>query len=323
MNIGGVAFENVFLPSGTLNFEKQGWPHHKLLRPIPGFSCRGATFVAKTTTYPKRDGHMPLDPITLMPKKMFSDCVYVDFRKGLVLNSVNLSGPGAEVLFARGKWYDILENFFLSFMTVAETKEERIVEVKKFAALLRRKLPRFKAKVGLKLNITCDNTGHNLLEMENEALWYFEILSELGIPLGIKINVMTSAKTVKRIMDSGYCHAIFLSNTIKWGKLPDRINWQELFGTTISPLYKYGGGSLSGWPVLPLVKEWVMEARDIGIDGIIVGGNGISHRKHIDFLYPLLDGYSIGSSNLYRPWRWQDLINYANQKIAEKQRSKK
>ncbi len=72
MKIGGVEFHNIFLPSGTLNFEKQGWPHHKLYKLIPGFGYKNATFVAKTTTLLERPGNIELDPETLMPKKNVS-----------------------------------------------------------------------------------------------------------------------------------------------------------------------------------------------------------------------------------------------------------
>ncbi len=251
---------------------------------------------------------------------MFPDCIYVNFWKALVMNVVNLSGPGAKILFERGKWFEILENFWLSFMTIAETKEERLKEFQDFIDLLKKYLPFFRARIGLKVNITCPNTAHNLKEIEDEVMHFLEIAARLGIPIGIKVNIFTSTKTVKRIFNAGLCDAVFVSNTIRWGEISERINWEKLFGRKVSPLKKYGdnAGAMSGWPALPLVKEWVSEARGIGIDGIIIGGNGISRKEHIDLLFPLVDGFSIGSAGMVRPHRLQGLINYADQKITER-----
>jgi len=117
LTLRGVNFEPVFVASGTLNFFGEGWrsyhPWYKMLFRNQ-FDFRGTTFISKTTTFPAREGNMPLDE-NLQPRSLFPGCVRVYFRKGLVLNSVGLSGPGAVELLKRGKWQERREPFMISF----------------------------------------------------------------------------------------------------------------------------------------------------------------------------------------------------------------
>jgi dihydroorotate dehydrogenase (NAD+) catalytic subunit len=313
MNLRGINFGNVFVASGTLNFFGEGWRHHKIFKMLFGLSFNGATFVSKTTTLNYREGNLDLN-INLQPQLLFPDCIRVRPVKGVVLNSVGLSGPGAEHLFAHELWQKRTESFFISFMAVDATKKERVREAKEFAEILARELPSFSAKVGLELNISCPNTAHETLKLVDDAVDQLKAFANLGIPVILKINALTSVDAVIQIADSGLCDAITVSNTIPWGQLPEKIDWQEIFGSTESPLKHLGGGGLSGYPLLPIVARWISEAREKGVTIPIIGGGGILKKDDVDFLHRCgADAIAIGSVAILRPWRVQGIIKRAKQ----------
>lgn len=315
MKLRDEEFGGVFVASGTLNFFGEGWRFHKLYRRLfrKGFNFDDATFVSKTTTLNKRKGNMALDA-NLQSLSLFPDCVRVYPMKGVVLNSVGLSGPGAEALFARGLWQRRMRHFFISFMAVEATKELRVEEAKRFAEIFASELPSFSTRVGLELNISCPNQEHCPLSLIDDAVDQLQPFSGLDIPKIIKVNALTPIEAIVRIAASGLCDAILISNTIPWGQLPDKINWQGIFGSTISPLKHLGGGGLSGYPLLPIVAQWIFEAKDKGVSVPIIGGGGILRASDVDYLHANgADAVSIGTVGIIRPWRVESIIERARQ----------
>lgn len=315
----GIDFGCVFTASGTLNFFGNGWPYHWLYKKLfQGFNFTGAAFISKTTSLEPRQGNMPLD-YRFQPKEFFPDCVKVKFFKGVVLNAVSLSGPGAKELLRYDYWQRKTKPFLISFMAVGETKKNRIEETRSFIFLLKEELDFFYEKVGLEINVSCPNTEHNSAELASEAIDYLRIASLLKIPLVVKLNVLVSNETVKRIVDSGLCDAIDISNTIPWGQLPERIDWKELFGSEKSPLARFGGGGLSGKPLLPIVAERIKDFRKAGITLPIIGGGGILSKNGVNVLKEAgADGVSIGVVSILRPWRVKGIIDYANKVFERK-----
>jgi hypothetical protein len=116
MILRNIEFGNCFLASGSMNFFGEGYWYdnfYKLL--MPGFKIIDqVTFVAKTTTFGPRLGNMPLKE-NFQPKELFPKCIKVYPSRGVVLNSVGLSGPGAQVLFDTRKWQAITKPFFFVF----------------------------------------------------------------------------------------------------------------------------------------------------------------------------------------------------------------
>ncbi|OGI25776.1 MAG: hypothetical protein A3J76_00950 [Candidatus Moranbacteria bacterium RBG_13_45_13] len=314
MNLRGIDYF-VFVASGTLNFFGDGWRFHKFYRQIfrKGFDFGGATFVSKTTTLNERKGNMELDN-NLQPCSLFPDCVRVYPVKGVVLNSVGLSGPGANHLFSQGFWQKSREPFFISFMSVEATKEQRIEEAKIFARIFARELPSFSTRVGLELNISCPNTAHCSLSLIDDAVDQLQPFSGLDIPKIIKVNALTPIEAIVRIAASGLCDAILVSNTIPWGQLPDKIDWRKIFGSTVSPLRHLGGGGLSGYPLLPIIGNWIFEAKEKGVSVPIIGGGGILRASDVDYLHANgADAVSIGTVAIIRPWRVKGIIERARQ----------
>lgn len=238
----GVDFGSVLVASGTLNFFGEGWPYHRIYKMLfRGFDFSGATFVAKTTSLNARAGNMPLNE-NLQPKELFPRCIKVSFRRQTVLNSVGLSGPGADALLDSMKWQQRIKPFFISFMAVGKTKEDRLEETRIFAAKLKQHLGNFNARIGLQVNISCPNADHDPEELAHEAVNYLEIVFPLGIPIDLKINALTPIKAARMIVATGLLDSLTVSNTIPFGKLPEFINWKKLFGTSLSPLAEFGGG---------------------------------------------------------------------------------
>ncbi|MEI7451959.1 MAG: hypothetical protein WCK37_02000 [Candidatus Falkowbacteria bacterium] len=305
MKIRGIEFTNCFLASGSLNFFGDGWPYDVLYKIfVPGFRrINRTTFVAKTTTLNYRAGNMPLNK-NLQPKEFKPKCIKIYPFKGAVLNAVGLSGPGAKALFDDGRWQKIDRPFFISFMAVGNTKEERLQETKDFVALLKYYLPGFKTKIGLQINISCPNTKHHTADLAGEALEVLRIASDLKIPLDLKANALIGTETVREIEASGLCDILTISNTIPWGTPDVGIDWKKFSKTGESPLAEFGGGGLSGSDIFPLVLYKIQNLRFEGIKMPIKASGGISSPKKVRMIKKAgADFFEIGYVLMIRPLR--------------------
>lgn len=317
MKLRGIDFGPVLDASGVQGFFGEGYWYHRFSKSL-GLNFYGCTFVAKTTTLHARQGNMPMKKDGITPRELMPRCVKVYFRKGIMLNAVGLSGPGAKVLFQTGRWQTRTEPFFISFMSVEKSLEKRAAELEGFVGLFAKYLPGFSAPVGLQINFSCPNVGLDIDHLVDEARTGLKMASALGIPLMPKFNVLAPAEAIKEIADSPNCDAICVSNTIPWEKLPETINWKNLFGSDISPLVKLGGGGLSGRPLLPLVIDWVSRARKAGIKKPIHAGGGILAPNDLVLLYDAgASSVFIGSVATLRPWRVRPIIRKAHQLFNE------
>jgi len=312
LKLRGIDFGSVVVASGTLNFFGQGWPYHDFYKMVPGFSFNGATLITKTTTLTSRGGNMPLDE-HFQPKEFRPKCIYVDFLKGLALNAVGLSGPGAIALFNEGSWSHITKPFIISFMSVNSDKGDRLDELVSFCELL--KVNNFRSKFALEINISCPNTQHNPVDLIDEAIELVNTANNLlgSVPIIIKISILIDSRTIKKVVDNSPCDAIDVSNTVPFGQLPEVIDWQKLFGTIESPLKQFGGGGLSGKPIFPLVADYINRLRNSDVNLPLIGGGGVFSKADCEVLRRVgADAVSIGTVAMLRPWRVQGIINYAN-----------
>ena len=312
MKLRGIDFGCVLDASGTEGFFGEGYPYQKAL----GINFSGATFVAKTMTMRPRAGNMRMRRDGSLPWwPLKPDCIVVKLRKGVALNAVGLSNPGAESLLAQGKWQKRKDPFFLSFMAISATKEERMKELEEFVELLllHKNYYRF-SHFGLQINMSCPNVGLHPERLVKEAVSVLKAVSILDIPIMLKFNILLPVEAALKISKHSACDALCVSNTIPWGALPSLINWQELFGSDESPLKKYGGGGLSGTPLLPLVERWVKSARFAGITKPINAGGGILHPDDVGTLFEAgADSVFVGSVSFLRPWRVRAIIKRARQ----------
>jgi dihydroorotate dehydrogenase len=304
VKLKGIEFGRVWCSSGARNFFGEGWPHHRRLGPL-GPDWSGSTFVAKTTTVEPRAGNLPLRPGTTTPREVVPRCIRVNFRRGAVLNAVGLSGPGLESLLADGRWQARLDPFLLSFMAVEADPAVRRSKAGYFAARLADSRPRFRAPFGVQLNVSCPNVGLDPIGLVSEAR---ETLSLIAghlpdVPLLPKFNALVPVAAARDVATHPACAAVVVSNTIPWGRLPDRIDWRGLFGA-VSPLAGFGGGGLSGAPLLPIVCDWVAEASRSTFPVPIVAGGGVLSADDAGYLFSMgVAAIELGSVAILRPWR--------------------
>ncbi len=311
------------MAAGANGFAGEGYRHHKLLRPF-GHTFLRCTPVSKTTTFPPREGNIPMREDGITPKEFSPKCILPNlefkhlplslrmFIRGYMLNAVGLSGPGAKALLEMGIWQKIEENHFLSFMSVATTPEERLDELKKFVQLLMLHLPDFRARIGLQMNYSCPNVGLDPSLLVDEAIAGLNVASELDIPLMPKFNLLALPKAVAKICENRHCHAICFPNTVPFGKLPDRIDWKKLFGSDVSPLAEFGGGGLSGAPLMHLTKEWLEDARHAGVRKHINASCGLGPRDVRTLYYAGADSVFLSSISTLRFWRMKSTIREAH-----------
>ena len=316
MKLRGIDFGAVTGSSGIQGFFNEGYAYHRVYKRLfpRGFSFGGMTFVAKTTTLEPRKGNMPLRKDGITPVELKPACIVVtprSFLKGAALNAVGLSGPGARALLADGRWQARTDSFFISFMSVGKTKSERYLELMSFVDLLQPELPKFKGKVGLQINFSCPNVGLHTESLVDEICLALQTAGRLGIPLVPKINLLMRPEAIRSVMECEACDAICVSNTLPWGSLPERIDWKGLFGSTISPLARFGGGGLSGAPLFPLLIEWLDEWRRIPSKPVIAGGGimGLEEIQRLAYFHRIC--VSLGTIAMLRPWRVAKTIQAA------------
>jgi len=309
MELCGINFGNVFCASGALNFFGEGYPYHKVWR-LAGLSFNGAGFVAKTTTLEPRAGNMPLMHDGTTPQEIVPKCIVIKPNSGHILNAVGGSGRGAVSLFERRMWQQRTRQFFISFMAVGKDKKERLDELKEFVRLVRFFLPGFKAPFGIQRNYACPNVGLHLDELVDEIGEGREIVARLGLPDVVKLNPLVSIDALLEIQHQ--CDAIALNNTVPWGKLPESIDWEEIFGTPESPLASLGGGGLSGPAVRPIVIDLINDAIEAGVLCPLIGGNGIQHWRDAEAFFEAgASAIEIGCVGMVRPQNCRSIIRFA------------
>ncbi len=319
MKLKEIDFGNVFAASGTLNNFGEGWePFHGLKKELSGFDFTGSTFISKTTTIDSRmgkdkneQGNLDLNRDTLQPINLFPDCIKVNWIKGEVLNAVGLSGPGFANLLNMGRWQDIKQPFFISYMATRGTKEERLEEDKEFVRLLSGELPKFNTQIGVQLNISCPNMKGDLIGFAYETSDRLKVLSRLNIPISVKINVMTPIEVIREIINEGNCDAIEIPNTLPYGEHSNEINWRKKFGSK-SPLDKYGGGGYSGKENFLLAVDWIDRARKSGINVPIICG-AVFSKDDVELTHSVgASGIAFARLSIVRPSRVKSIIDYGN-----------
>jgi len=310
--LGGIVFGRVWNASGARNFYGDGYAFHKLWRHL-GLNYTGSTFVAKTTTWESRTGHLALIKGTALAEWR-PKCIKVNFRKGAVLNAVGLSGPGVAALLDSNQWQTRLDPFFLSFMAVQADLGDRLAAASQFAHALWARNMDVASRVGIQVNLSCPNVGtqtHDLVDEARRVLQVFRWRLP-ATPLAVKLSAVTPIAVARAIADLDDCAALVVSNTIPWGRLPERIDWKGLFGE-VSPLAQFGGGGLSGAPLLPIVRDWVAEASAGGFPKPIIAGGGVLSCRDAGVLLGAgASAIELGTVAILRPWRVQGIIRYIN-----------
>ena len=279
--------KKIWNASGARGFFGEGYWFHKFLRPYYGHSAS----VAKTVTSAPIKGNMPLTDNS-QPKELFPDCIKVNYRKGLIINAVGLSNYGAEWYLSQGIWQSRLSPFIISF---AGQSLDVFVDILAEES--------FNTAYGLQLNFSCPNVEHDWSDLVAHINEQLEIAESLGVPLIPKINILMDPLAVKDI-HLNKCFALNVSNTIPWGKLKGWIDWHSLFGE-VSPLAKYGGGGLSGSPIIEPICKWLS---NIEINCPIVSTAGQSVKDSQIMINSGATYLELGSISILRPWRMKCIL---------------
>lgn len=307
-------FGPAWIGSGTRGFFGEGYRIHRYL---PGLSFEGSTFVAKTTTFDSNRGNMPLDR-NYEPVALFPDCVWMDLIRAVGINSVGLSGPGALALLKAGKWQEIKQPFFISFMPLATDEVKHVQEVLGFTRALQIHLPDFTSQqLGLQLNISCPNVGADLTAILEKAHFLLDSLGMLGIPILVKLNLLVAPEAAVVIAAHPACSGLVISNTLPFGERASEVPW-DLYFPNGSPLPKaYGKGGLSGRLLFTLVYDWVVAFRRLDSATYLNVGGGIVHPDDVSAAaYAGADSISFASVAVMRPWRVPHIIERAYQVFA-------
>lgn len=305
------AYGPVWDGAGVRGFGLEGYWYHSY---VPGgLSFEGSTFVAKTVTAHPNQGNMDLRVFHYTPEDYFPDCIYVDFFRGIALNSVGLANPGIQDFLNRKRWQKIWAPFFISFMTLGNSEDEYLRETEFFKKVLKRSLPFFSSrKVALQLNVSCPNVGADMSAVVKKAISQLTILGELDMPIVVKLNLLVTPEEAVRIARHPRCDGISIANTVPFGKHYDEKFWKRLFPKG-SPLLKrnekYGGGGLSGKVLLPEVADWVRRFRKLDSGTYINAGGGIMRASNVEVLLNAgANSISFATVAMLRPWRVKGII---------------
>ena len=306
-------------------FGEKYWYQELFTKYIPGYSFKGVTFVAKTATAFINVGNMPIfgDGITPMEKR--PACIVLgwwQFIWGVVLNAVGLSNIGIEGLSGMRLWQKMREPFMISVMAISQSRPGRFREMKKIVSHLSKLLPELHAPVAIQLNRSCPNVKHQSARREfvEETLDALDLLRSLRVPVFVKLNTLTDVLDAKGIEEHPACAGLIISNTLPWAAIP---RWMRIlfFGSTTSPLARFGGGGLSGWPLRRRVCKWIREAREVGIEKHINAGGGLFGPIGAWSVYRAgADSVSLGTIATVRPWMLGITVKFAHWLFSRKQR---
>ncbi len=317
MKLRGIEFGPVIGASGISGWFGEGYPYHVLLHLVPGFTIKGITLTAKTSTLLARAGNMPLRKDKLTPRELKPASIVVKPGAGVVLNAVGLSGPGLKFLLETGRWQKLEQPFLLSFMATGETREERLEELRTAVEMIKAELPNFRAPIGLQMNFSCPNTGHAQEELVKDIHESLAVASVLNIPLVPKISVLIPPDKAGEIIRDPNCDALAVSNTIPWSDLPEEVR-KVFFRTKKSPLERFGGGGISGKYLLPLVTQWLYQFRKFSEGKPVIAGGGILRPRDVDVLVEAgAAAISPGSVTMLRPWNMKGIIARAQELLVK------
>lgn len=312
-------FGPVWGAAGVNGFFGNGWEFH---RRIPRFlrpDFTGMTDVYKTSTIDEWPGNTPLKGVAndYEPKELFPQSVYLTawmWIIGVVLNAWGLSGPGFKALQDTMKWQQQKKPFMISFMPRESTPEKRKEEILRFKEEVARRLAGYGVTFVIQINASCPNAGVNPAELAAEVLEWLNILQSLGVRIVLKWAVDMPVEALLELEKHPALSGVCLSNSVKFGKLADRIPWGFIFPfSKESPLKRFGGGGLSGRYLLPLVEEYIVKLRKLGFKKHINAGGGIlSWRDARRLMRAGANSVFIGSVAMLRPWRVQSIIRHMN-----------
>ncbi len=312
-------FGPVWDAAGIRGMDGTGYAHTPILRGF-GYNPAGSTFVTKTFTLRFKRGNTPFRTDTLRPVEMLPRSVVWKPLHKSMLNAWGLSNPGIEDILDRGILQERTDNFMISFMPLKSDMDEYVKEVEAFVRILISHLKGFKCKIAIQFNVSCPNAGVDLAKLAGKLYMTLDILQELGIPAVFKESVDLPWEPFMAIHDHPAFSGLCTTNSVPFGKFPNDIPWEKIFGGQTSPLKARFGvdGGLSGPYLRPLVKARIKHYRAQGFTKHINGGGGIFSAADAKEVYDAgADSLFWGTVANHAPWEVQRIIQYAHTHMAK------
>jgi dihydroorotate dehydrogenase len=313
-----IEFGCVMNAAGARNFygEPDAYWFQPLLKPL-GLDYTDCTLVTASVTVEPYEGVMPLNKRDTRPLELYPECIKILPLQSAVLNKKNLSNPGASAVFMARHLQSRKQPFIVSFAAIGPSLADRVAEAKQFRQVTSAHLQDFEAPFAIELNLSYPGFVPEQ-GLEAEVYELCDVLSELKLPLGVKLCATASLAEVRDATSHPACAFITLSNAIPYGSFSDEIDWPKLFGSEVSPLelvgLQPGGGALSGRPLFHLVRNWIKGAREYGLDLPIIGCGGIlSIEDARDMMEAGANAIALGSVSLLRPTRVRRIVRFMDE----------
>jgi dihydroorotate dehydrogenase len=160
-----------------------------------------------------------------------------------------------------------------------------------------------------------------------EVVEWAKVLRGFGLPILLKLNIGYRVAQLGSIAKSPFIDALVMGNAIRFDDAPRHgIDRVRIFGTDVSPLAKFGGGAISGHPLLKPTLAWMEEARLDRFPMRVIAGGGIGSTEDAsDMLmagYPVVCGIEAATIFMARPWNVQQTIDDVNTFFAEKNKER-
>jgi len=258
--------------SGALGYDGLGWPWEQPWRWVGLLNPTLFTSVTKTLTLRPTIGNL---------------CWYNPFRsirliRGGVVNAVGLSNPGLEW------WMQTIGHRVDSTRVPLIVSIQGTPEELSFMAVA---LNRFDL-VGLEINASCPNTGMIAWpETENVLTGLAAVKARTRFPVILKLSTRHDVQTIVPAVEAQI--DAFSINSVPW---------EQAFPAEQSPLYKLGGGGVSGRAAQPFT--WDLVQKLVSLTTVPVIAPSIWEYDDLARVRQLgAQAVSFGSVFLRYPWR--------------------
>jgi len=208
-------------------------------------------------------------------------------------------------------WEKQRKPFVISITSIEKTPEERVRELAEIAAIINEQKTSLKNCVGIQIVFATSTKETDDDDLQKEILESLGAVSSLELPCIVKVSIHTSPSTIATVSQDPNCGAIAITSPIAWNDIAEDAR-KIFFRRVRSPFTTEGGGYVIGKYFIPLVAEWIMQARKAGAVKSIIAGGGISRKKDIDTLRQAgAHGIFLDETSTMRPWNIRSILSRA------------
>jgi dihydroorotate dehydrogenase len=255
--------------SGALNFTGNGYWWEQPFRWLGFIRPDEFTIITKTLTFHPRKGNL----------RWWAPWRCVRLIKGGTHNAVGLTNPGFRYWIDR--YYPVTRSYgYKIIVSISPDSVDEAIEMAGVLSTLQ--------VCGIEVNPSCPNVAHyaGAVDLVNA------VVANTHHPVIVKLGY-TSYKEICPQLD-GKVAAFDLINAVPWG---------HIFGSQPSPLAHFGGGAISGDPIIIHSRD-ALEWGKKNLKTPIISGGGINTYEEAMARFNMgADAISFGTLFLRRPWR--------------------